>query len=70
MKTVKMPRQNSKRNKCIINNLFTFFYLQKIDAVVVGADRIAKNGDTANKIGTFQIALAAQYHKIPFYIGK
>ena len=37
---------------------------------MVGADRIAKNGDTANKIGTFQIALAAQYHKIPFYIGK
>lgn len=39
-----------------------------IDAVVVGADRIANNGDTANKIGTYQLALAAQAHDIPFYV--
>lgn len=41
---------------------------QHIDVVIVGADRIAANGDTANKIGTYGVALAAKYHKIPFYI--
>ncbi len=39
-----------------------------IDLVVVGADRIAKNGDTANKIGTYNLAIAARYHGIPFYV--
>lgn len=39
-----------------------------VNAVVVGADRIAANGDTANKIGTYALAIAAKYHKIPFYI--
>ena len=39
-----------------------------IDAVIVGADRIAKNGDTANKIGTYSLAILAKFHKIPFYI--
>jgi len=39
-----------------------------IDLVVVGADRIASNGDTANKIGTYTVAIAAKYHNIPFYI--
>ena len=40
----------------------------KIDGVVVGADRIAMNGDTANKIGTYGVAVLARVHKIPFYI--
>jgi methylthioribose-1-phosphate isomerase len=40
----------------------------KISAVVVGADRIAANGDTANKIGTYGVAVLARYHKIPFYV--
>lgn len=40
----------------------------KIDGVVVGADRIAMNGDTANKIGTYGVAVLAHHHKIPFYI--
>lgn len=39
-----------------------------INMVIVGADRIAKNGDVANKIGTYQIALLAKEHKIPFYV--
>ncbi len=39
-----------------------------IDLVVVGADRIAANGDTANKIGTYNLALAAHAHGIPFYV--
>ena len=39
-----------------------------IDAVVVGADRIAANGDAANKIGTYSLALIAQAHQIPFFV--
>jgi methylthioribose-1-phosphate isomerase len=39
-----------------------------IDAVVVGADRIAANGDTANKIGTYSLALVAKAHDIPFFV--
>ena len=39
-----------------------------VAAVVVGADRIARNGDTANKIGTYAVAIAAAYHGIPFYV--
>jgi methylthioribose-1-phosphate isomerase len=40
----------------------------KIHAVVVGADRIAANGDTANKIGTYNVAILAREHGIPFYV--
>jgi methylthioribose-1-phosphate isomerase len=39
-----------------------------IDLVVVGADRIAANGDTANKIGTYGVAVLAREHKVPFYV--
>nr|CAG4641806.1 EOG090X08IP [Eurycercus lamellatus] len=39
-----------------------------IDAVIVGADRVAANGDTANKIGTYQLAVLAKSHGIPFYV--
>eukprot|EP00605_Chrysophyceae_sp_TOSAG23-4_P003002 GSChrysophyteH1.ASY1.ANO1.3307.1 assembled CDS len=38
-----------------------------VDCVIVGADRVAANGDTANKIGTYQLAIAAKYHNIPFF---
>lgn len=40
----------------------------KIDLVIVGADRIAANGDTANKIGTYNLAVLASHHNIPFYV--
>ena len=40
----------------------------RVDAVVVGADRIAANGDTANKVGTFGLALAARHAGVPFYV--
>lgn len=40
----------------------------KINAVMVGADRIAANGDTANKIGTYSVAVLAKAHSIPFYV--
>jgi methylthioribose-1-phosphate isomerase len=42
--------------------------LGKIDAVIVGADRIAANGDVANKIGTYTVAVLAKEHGIPFYV--
>ncbi len=41
---------------------------REIDAVIVGADRIAANGDTANKIGTYNVAILADHHNIPFYV--
>ena len=40
----------------------------KIQSVVTGADRIAANGDVANKIGTYGLAILAKYHQIPFYV--
>lgn len=40
----------------------------KVDAVIVGADRIASNGDVANKIGTYPLAVMARYHQVPFYV--
>ena len=40
----------------------------KVDLVITGADRIALNGDSANKIGTYNLAILANFHKIPFYI--
>jgi methylthioribose-1-phosphate isomerase len=53
----------------ITDNMVGHFMKQgKVDAVVVGADRIAANGDTANKIGTYQIAVLAREHAVPFYV--
>ncbi|MBA0668851.1 hypothetical protein Goklo_001728 [Gossypium klotzschianum] len=40
----------------------------RVDAVIVGADRVTANGDTANKIGTYSLALCAVHHHIPFYV--
>ena len=40
----------------------------RVDLVVVGADRIAANGDTANKIGTYSVAVLAREHQVPFYV--
>lgn len=39
-----------------------------MNCVIVGADRIASNGDTANKIGTYSLAVLARYHGVPFYV--
>jgi methylthioribose-1-phosphate isomerase len=53
----------------ICDNMAGYLMAQKkVDAVVVGADRICRNGDTANKIGTYPLAVLARYHRIPFYI--
>jgi methylthioribose-1-phosphate isomerase len=53
----------------ISDNMAGAMMLQgKIDAVIVGADRIAANGDVANKIGTYSVAVLAKEHGIPFYV--
>ncbi|HEX2833537.1 MAG TPA: S-methyl-5-thioribose-1-phosphate isomerase [Thermoanaerobaculia bacterium] len=53
----------------ITDNMSGHFFQQgAFDAVVVGADRIAANGDTANKIGTYTLAVLAHAHDVPFYI--
>jgi methylthioribose-1-phosphate isomerase len=41
----------------------------EINLVLAGADRIARNGDTANKIGTYSLAILSQFHHVPFYVG-
>lgn len=46
----------------------SFMACGEVDAVVVGADRIARNGDTANKIGTYPLAVLAHHHQVPFYV--
>ena len=53
----------------ITDNMSGHFFQQgTFDAVIVGADRIAANGDTANKIGTYTVAVLAQAHGVPFYV--
>ncbi len=53
----------------ITDNMAAYWMGQgKVDAVIVGADRIASNGDTANKIGTYSLAVLCRYHRIPFYV--
>ena len=54
----------------LITDGMSAYFMKKgmIDVVVVGADRIALNGDSANKIGTYMLAIAAKYHNVPFYI--
>jgi methylthioribose-1-phosphate isomerase len=46
----------------------SFMHQGLVDAVIVGADRIAANGDVANKIGTYPVAVLARQHEIPFYV--
>ena len=53
----------------ITDNMAGHFFQQgKFDAVIVGADRIAANGDAANKIGTYTVAVLANAHGVPFYV--
>src|SRR3989338_6417327 len=53
----------------ISDNMAAWLMAQKkVDGIFVGADRIAKNGDTANKIGTYNLAVLAKYHSVPFYV--
>ena len=53
----------------LCDSMVSMVMLKKnISAVVVGADRVVRNGDTANKIGTYQIAICAKHHNVPFYV--
>lgn len=54
----------------VITDSMAGYLMQKgmVDLVLVGADRIAANGDTANKIGTYSLAVLAHFHNIPFYV--
>ncbi len=53
----------------ITDNMAGYFMKKKkVDLVIVGADRIARNGDVANKIGTYSLAVLAKEHKVPFYV--
>ena len=54
----------------LISDVAAGFVMQRgeVDLVVTGADRIAANGDTANKIGTYSVAVLARHHHIPFYV--
>jgi len=62
-------QQDNIETVLITDNMAAYFMAKgDIDLVVVGADRIVANGDTANKIGTYSVALAADAHKIPFYV--
>jgi methylthioribose-1-phosphate isomerase len=45
-----------------------FLRKENVKAIIVGCDRVAANGDTANKIGTYGLAVLAKYHKVPFYV--
>jgi methylthioribose-1-phosphate isomerase len=63
MKQAKIPAT------LIVDNVAAVLMQQrKIDAVIVGADRIAMNGDVANKVGTYSLAVLAKHHEIPFYV--
>ncbi|UCH94197.1 MAG: S-methyl-5-thioribose-1-phosphate isomerase [Candidatus Aminicenantes bacterium] len=67
--TVWELQQDNIPVKLITDNMAGYMMAKGlIDAVVVGADRIAGNGDTANKIGTYSVAILANYHNIPFYV--
>ncbi|NPA36341.1 MAG: S-methyl-5-thioribose-1-phosphate isomerase [Chlorobi bacterium] len=61
--------QSSINHRVIADNAAAFYMSGgRIDMVIVGADRIAANGDVANKIGTLEKAIAANYYGIPFYV--
>lgn len=62
-------QQAGIRHTLITDNTAAFLFQQhKIDLVIVGADRIAANGDAANKIGTYNLAVLAHYHNTPLYV--
>jgi len=67
--TVWELQQDNIPVKLITDNMAGYIMAEgRVDAVIVGADRIAGNGDAANKIGTYSVAILANYHNIPFYI--
>ncbi len=63
-----LSKNNIPYSIIVDSSAASFFYKKEIDLVIVGADRIVKNGDTANKIGTYNLAVLCKHHNIPFYI--
>ena len=64
-------QQENFRYKLVTDNMAAFLMKKKkVDLVIAGADRIASNGDTANKIGTYSLAVLCHYHKLPFYVAS
>ncbi len=62
-------RQAGVPFRLVTDNMAGWLMLQgKVDAIIVGADRITRDGFAANKIGTYSLAVLAHYHQIPFYI--
>jgi len=61
-------RKNIKTTLICDNMAATLMKQNRINAIFTGADRVASNGDAANKIGTYNLAVLAKYHKVPFYI--
>lgn len=66
--TWELKRQGIDVTLVCDNTAATLMAQGKIRKVITGADRIAANGDAANKIGTYTLAVLAHYHKIPFYV--
>ena len=63
-----MKQANVPATLIVDNTAAVLMKQGKIDAVIVGADRIAMNGDVANKVGTYNVAVLAKHHGIPFYV--
>ena len=62
-------KEDEIESKLVCDSMAGYLMANKlVDLVIVGADRIARNGDTANKIGTYNLAVLANYHNIPFYV--
>ena len=62
-------KKENRPVKLITDSMAGYFMKKKeVDLVIVGADRIASNGDVANKIGTYTVAVLAKEHQIPFYV--
>lgn len=66
--TWEMARLNIAHTLICDNMAASLMAQGKVDLVLVGSDRIAANGDFANKTGTYALAVIAQYHKVPFYV--
>lgn len=61
--------KNNISHEIVVEGAASFLMKNKlVDAIVVGADRIVENGDTANKVGTSTLAIVAHFYKIPFYV--
>jgi methylthioribose-1-phosphate isomerase len=63
-----MKKENIPATLIVDSTAAVLMKERKIDAVIVGADRITMNGDVANKVGTYALAVLAKYHGIPFFV--